>query len=108
MIAGPYTSGANSDVERQANLDAMNLAALEVLEKGHVPIIGVNMALPMIDVAGDERFDDIMMPISLAVADRCDACLRIGGPSRGADQEMEKCRSRALMIFERTDDIPRA
>ena len=107
MIAGPYTSGANSDAERQANLDAMNEAALEVLEKGHVPIIGVNLALPIINVAGHEKFDDIMMPVSLAVAERCDACLRIGGPSVGADQEMAKFRSRGLDVFQSVGDIPR-
>ena len=32
----------------------------------------------------------IMMPLSLALAERCDAFLRIGGPSVGADQEMAR------------------
>lgn len=108
MIAGPYTSGANSESERQANLDAMNEAALKVFEKGHVPIIGVNLALPIIRVAGHERFEEIMMPVSLAAAERCDACLRIGGPSVGADQELEKFRSRGLNVFQNVSDIPEA
>lgn len=107
MVAGPYTSGAQSEAERQANLDVMNASALMVFEKGHTPVIGVNLALPIIQLAGLERFEELMMPISLAVAERCDACLRVGGPSIGADQEMEKFESRGLPVFYNIDEIPK-
>jgi len=106
MIAGPYTSGAQNESERQANLDVMNASALKVFEKGHTPVIGVNLALPIIQVAGSHRFEELMMPISLAAAERCDACLRVGGPSVGADQEMEKFESRGLPVFHDIDDVP--
>jgi hypothetical protein len=106
MVAGPYTSGARTEVERQANLDVMNESALQVFEKGHVPIIGVNLALPIIQIAGLERFEELMMPISLAAADRCDACLRVGGPSDGADREMKKFESRGLTVYRNIDEIP--
>jgi len=99
MIGGPYTSGAANGEQRQANLDVMNAAALAVFEKGHVPIISV---------AGQVRFDDIMMPVSLALADRCDAYLRVGGTSSGADQERDKFTARDLPVFESLDDIPEA
>ena len=56
MIGGPYTSGAHNEHDRQNNLNVMNEAALEVFEKGHVPIIGVNLALPIIAVAGQSRY----------------------------------------------------
>jgi hypothetical protein len=46
LIAGPYTTGAPTERERAANLAALNRAAHAVLQRGHVPIIGVNMALP--------------------------------------------------------------
>ena len=108
MIAGPYTSGAKSDAERRSNLDAMNEAALKVFEKGHLPVIGVNLALPIIEVAGEERFDEIMMPISLEAAERCDACLRIGGPSAGADQEAEEFRTRGLKVYRDVNEVPEA
>jgi len=85
MIGGPDTSGAKDQTARQENLNTMNRAALAVFDKGHIPIIGVNLALPIIGAAGQHRFDEIMMPISLTVADRCDAFLRVGGPSTGAD-----------------------
>lgn len=106
MIAGPYTSGANNEQERAENLAVMNKVALAVFEKGHVPIIGVNNALPLIEVAGSNRFDEIMMPLSFAITERCDACLRIGGPSQGADEEMQKFRDRGLPTFVNVDEIP--
>lgn len=107
MIGGPYTSNAENDAQRQSNLDAMNEAALVVFEMGHVPIIGVNLALPIIHVAGADKFDEIMMPVSLSLADRCDAFLRVGGPSVGADQEMCKFSDRGLPVLMSTSEIPR-
>lgn len=108
MVGGPYTSGARDENERQRNLDVMNRAALTIFGKGHVPIIGVNLALPIIEVAGHDRFDEIMMPISLAVANRCDAFFRVGGPSLGADQECDQFRARGLPVFYNLDDVPKA
>ncbi|MGB0507052.1 MAG: hypothetical protein ACPGGK_12730 [Pikeienuella sp.] len=108
IIAGPYTSGAQTEQDRAENLSAMNRAAVAVFDKGHTPIIGVNMALPVIVEAGADRFDDLMMPISLALADRCDACLRVGGPSIGADQECERLRAKGLPVFLSIDEVPEA
>ena len=106
MVSGPYTSGARDDAERESNLRAMNLAAVEILEAGHVPIIGVNMALPIIQAAGSQAFDSVMMPLSLALAERCDACLRIGGPSAGADAEVLVFRRSNKPVFSSIADIP--
>lgn len=106
MVSGPYRGGARTEADRQANLDAMNRAAYEVFAKGHVPVIGVNMALPIIQVRGAASYDEIMMPVSLALADRCDACLRIGGASRGADDEVERFRAAGKPVYRRLDDIP--
>lgn len=108
MVAGPYTSGTRDEAVRAANLRAMNAAALEVWKRGHVPVIGVNNALPVIDVAGHEHFEAIMMPLSLAVAERCDAVLRIGGASNGADQEVELIRKKGGKVFTRLEDVPTA
>lgn len=106
MIAGPYTSGARSPAERAENLRAMNRAAYEVFRRGHVPIIGVNLALPIIEAVGPEVFDAVMMPLSLAAADRCDAVLRIGGPSEGADQEVERILARGCPVYRSVDAVP--
>jgi len=47
-----------------------------------------------------------MMPLSLAAADRCDAVLRIGGPSTGADQEVERIRARGGAVYRSIDELP--
>ena len=106
MVAGPYTAGGADEERRRANLRAMNSAAVSVFERGHIPIIGANNALAVINEAGEERFDDMMMPISLAVADRCDAVLRIGGPSSGADAEVERFRAAGKPIFTDVNELP--
>jgi hypothetical protein len=105
MISGPYTAGGADPAGRQRNLDAMNRAALAVFRRGHTPIIGVNLALPVIAVAGPEAFDEIMMPLSLAAAERCDACLRIGGPSAGADAEAERFRIAGKAVYAAIEEI---
>ncbi|MEM1384441.1 MAG: hypothetical protein AAGG06_12445 [Pseudomonadota bacterium] len=84
----------------------MNEAALLLFERGHVPVIGVNLALPIIEAAGDDRFEEIMMPMSLALAERCDGCLRIGGPSDGADREAESFRRRGLPVYWALSEVP--
>lgn len=99
MISGPYASGAKTPEERAANLRELNRVAVELFDAGHIPVIGVNMALPMIEAAGESAYNRIMMPLSLALADRCDACLRIGGPSRGADDEGDRFRELGRPVF---------
>ncbi|MBX3120435.1 MAG: hypothetical protein KF784_15355 [Fimbriimonadaceae bacterium] len=106
MISGPYRHGAKTAEERAANLRAMNDAAVAVFRLGHVPIIGVNMALPMIEAVGSDSYDEIMMPVSLALAERCDAVLRIGGPSKGAHEEVEKFRSVGKPVFGSVSEVP--
>ena len=102
MVAGPYGSGAASDAERAQNLENLNRAALELFRRGHVPIIGVNNALPLTH-STDEN---VMMPLSLKLVERCDACLRIGGPSKGADMEVDAFRKAGKPVYYALKDIP--
>jgi hypothetical protein len=106
MVSGPYRSGTQTEAERAANLGRLNAAAYEIFRRGHVPIVGVNLALPIIEALGDDRYDEIMMPLSLAAADRCDAVLRVGGPSKGADDEVERIRARGGTVLTRVEDLP--
>lgn len=108
MIAGPYSAGAKTQADREANLLALNRAAYQVFRKGHVPIIGVNLALPMIQAAGPQVYDSVMMPLSLALADRCDAILRIEGRSTGADEEVERVQARGGFVYHSIAEIPDA
>ena len=106
MVSGPYRSGSADPAVWAANRRAMDEAALAVFRAGHVPVIGVDVALPLIEIAGEAAYDGIMMPLSLALADRCDACLRIGGPSVGADQEAERFRALGRPVYRDLAEIP--
>lgn len=106
MIAGPYRTGTRTIEERERNLKVLNEAAYEVFRRGHVPVVGVNLALPVIDAAGEARYDEIMMPLSLAIAKRCDGILRVGGESGGADREVEIVQRNGGAVFQKLDDIP--
>ena len=106
MIAGPYRSGGGGPDMHARRLRELNGAAHAVFRKGHIPVIGVNMALPVIDAAGERHYEELMMPISLALAERCDGVLRMGGKSDGADQEVELIRSRGGAVFFSLDEVP--
>lgn len=106
MVAGPYSSGAADDERREANLVAMNRVAYALFLRGHIPIIGVNLALPIIQAAGPATFEAVMMPLSLAAAQRCDAILRVGGPSAGADREVAVFERAGKPVFRTLEEIP--
>jgi len=108
MVAGPYASGGADAAQRAANLAALNDAAVALFRAGHVPVIGVNMALPMIEAAGGDvaAYQAIMLPLSLALAERCDACLRIGGPSQGADAELQRFVSGGRPVYRSLGEVP--
>ncbi len=73
MVAGPYS--APTPEGRARNLRTMNEAAAALARKGHIPVIGVNAAFPVLETARLPHTDPLMMEISLALAARCDACL---------------------------------
>jgi len=108
MIAGPYRSGSDDPGVWGQNHRELNRAAVAVARLGHVPVIGVNLVLPIVEAAGEDRYDELMTPLSLELAERCDAVLRIGGPSTGADLEVERIRARNLPVFTSISEIPPA
>lgn len=108
MISGPYTSGSADEAQRQRNLDALVQAALAIFEKGFVPIVGVACALPLVHLdPHPDAFERLVMPLSLALAERCDACLRLGGPSHGADQEVALFRAARKPVFFTLEEMER-
>jgi len=108
MVAGPYTAGSSDAGKRAENLRVLNAAAVILFRAGHVPVIGVNMALPMIEAAGanEAAYHEIMMPVSLALADRCDACLRVGGLSKGADDEVRRFEAAGRPVYRSIREVP--
>ena len=105
-VAGPYS--ADSNEQRQRNLDSLNEAAAVIFELGHIPVIGVNAALPIVECLGadSDRYEAMMM-ISLALIDKCDAILMIGN-SPGANRERDLIKSKGLPVYEDVNDIPAA
>ena len=108
MVSGPYSTGAKTRSDRERNLHALNRAAYEVFRRGHVPVVGVNLALPIIWAVAGDATDEVMMPLSLAAAERCDAVLRIGGASVGADQEVERIQARGGKVYYSVEELPAA
>jgi hypothetical protein len=107
LVAGPYRSGTDGSPEQlAANVDAMNAAALEVFRAGHLPVTGEALALPLIELAGEETFDEIFHPIARRLVKRCDGVLRIGGPSTGADEMVAIARAYGKHVFVHVGDLP--
>ena len=114
LVAGPYRSGTGDDPARlAANVRAMNETALALFRAGHLPVTGEALALPLTETAGSARpgdplFDEIFHPIAERLLARCDAVLRTGGPSEGADRMAERARAQGKDVYTRAADIPAA
>jgi len=112
LVAGPYRSGTNDDPKLiAANVKAMTDAALEIYNIGHLPVMGEWFALPLIEAAGskkmgDETFNKIFHPVAVQLIDHCDAVLRIGGPSAGADEMINTGKAKNKIIFFSIEDVP--
>ncbi|MGH6922736.1 MAG: DUF4406 domain-containing protein [Propylenella sp.] len=112
LIAGPYRSGTNDDPQLIArNVAAMTETALKLFRAGHLPVLGEWLALPLIEHTGstgigDPIFDEVFHPIARRLVARCDGCLRIGGPSKGADEMVSLARENGKSVFTRLEDIP--
>ncbi len=112
LVAGPYRSGTGDDPAKlAANVATMNAAALEVFRRGHLPVTGEALALPLVELAGsravgDAVFDEIFHPIARRLVRRCDAVLRVGGASAGADEMVEIARAAGKLVFTSPDDLP--
>ena len=112
LIAGPYRSGTGDDPEKMAaNVQFMESFALPIFRLGHIPVLGEWFALPMLHLAGskqvgDEAYDDIFHPIAERLLEKCDAVLRVGGASQGADLMVEVARKNGLQIYTELEQIP--
>ncbi len=111
LVAGPYRSGTGGDPGLiRANVEAMTAASLELWRRGHLPVMGEWFALPLIEAAeaeGDADADEaIFHPIAERLLARCDACLRIGGPSDGADRMVATARRLGKRVFMSIEEVP--
>lgn len=105
MVAGPY-SAATAEARRR-NLDRLNNVAAQVLRRGHVPVLGVNAALPVIERSPPSEGARAMMDISLGLAERCDAVLMVA-ESPGANREREVFVRRGRPVYWDVAELPDA
>ena len=114
LVAGPYRSGTGDDPAKiAANVRAMTDAALQLYRAGHLPVLGEWFALPLIEHAGsraigDDVFNQIFHPSARRLLAKCDACLRIGGPSQGADEMVAAARGLGKLVYFDIEQVPRA
>ena len=112
LIAGPYRGGTNDDsVLIKKNLDNLESVALPLFRKGHIPMIGECVALPLMHLAGskeigDSIWDEIQYPVAHRLLEKCDAVLRLEGASKGADNDVKIAKERGLKIYYSLDEIP--
>ena len=112
LIAGPYRSGTNDNpVLIQENVERMQQYSLPIFRAGHIPILGEWLALPLVNLAGstkigDDAFNEVFHPIAVRLLTKCDAVLRVGGPSAGADEMVRIGRSLGLKIYTNLEEIP--
>ena len=112
LVAGPYRSGTGDDPEKlAANVRAMEAYALPLFRAGHIPLVGEWLALPLVALAGSRRigdapFEEIFHPIAERLLARCDAVLRMGGASKGADLMVETARQHGLAVYQDLRDVP--
>ena len=95
LVAGPYRSGTGDDPAKMAD----NVREME------------HYALPLVAMAGsksvgDAAFEEIFHPIAIRLLMRCDAVLRVGGPSHGADHMVELARERGLAVYHGLGEVP--
>lgn len=114
LIAGPYRSGTNDDKTlMQQNLNNLESVALPLFRKGHIPMIGEWVALPLIHLAGstkpgDEAWEEIQYPAAHRLLEKCDAVFRIKGESKGADEDVRLAMERGLKVYYNLEDVPDA
>lgn len=114
LIAGPYRSGTNDDTTlMQQNLKNLEAVALPLFRKGHIPMIGEWVALPLINLAGstkpgDKAWEEVQYPVAHRLLEKCDAVLRLQGASKGADEDVRVATERGLKIYYSLEDVPNA
>lgn len=112
LIAGPVRSGTEGDpVLIHANMRKLDEAALQVYHKGHTPVIGEWLALPLAAAAGSQAIGDeiseaYLYPVAHRLIQHCDGILRMPGASHGADNDIRIGRELGLNIYTHIDEIP--
>lgn len=88
-----------------SDAQATDLAAVMLFEAGHVPMMSEWVAFPLIAVAhptGTNReaaAEGFVQPVAERLLERCDAVLRIPGPSAASDALVTAAQTRGLRVY---------
>ena len=112
LVAGPYRTDTRDEPSKlAANLQAMQENAAALMEAGHIPMVAEWLVLPLVQMAGsrkvgDEVYQRHFHEYSKALLLRCDAVLRIGGRSEGADVMVSTALQHGLLVFRHLEEVP--
>ncbi len=86
---------------------------MPLFEKGHVPMIGEWVALPIWRAAGgcvigDAEYDRILHPTAHRLLERSEGVLRLPGASTGADMGVKIAQARGIPVWFALEDVPEA
>jgi hypothetical protein len=114
LVAGPLRGGTGDDpVLIAANVARMEAAAAELFDMGHLPIVGEWLSFPLIERSGstrvgDEAYERIQHPLGMRLVRKCDAVLRLSGPSSGSDLMVATAREAGIPVRHAVDEFPAA
>jgi hypothetical protein len=112
LVAGPYRSGTQGDPARIAsNLRRLEETALQIYRRGHIPMIGEWVALPLAAIAGSEAIGDavseeFLYPVAGRLIEQCDAVFRIEGKSTGADADVRLAQELGKRVYWGLEELP--
>jgi hypothetical protein len=86
------------------DVTAVEEVALPLFHAGHIPVVGDWLVEPLVALSGpppveEETFAEIFQPLADRLLARCDAIIRVGGPSPRADAVVGLGRSRGMRVF---------
>ncbi len=85
-------------------------AALQLYQMGHLPILIEWVTLPLLKAAGsrevgDTLFNALFHPVTVQLIDHCNAVLRLGSVSAGADVLVNIARLKGKIVFHHLSEI---
>jgi hypothetical protein len=82
-----------------ADVTSMREASMHLFRAGHMPVMGEWFSVPLAAASEPGADDAAVRPLSERLLARCDAVLRMAGPSASGDVLVRAARARGLRVF---------